>query len=306
MICCRRRRCVEACSGAKLSSQLGTKTAEISQKSGCFVARLTSKCRCWFQVYGFQLQSVSAGMWRDVGVVKVQQYGCFVALNPQVQALFHVSELDVERVNDPASLFQAGDRIDVKARKVMRMSFRGTPTGPPSLWFKRLPHKQSVVWLLQGNTTMPTADKALEVVKIHYGRPWDSTIVNFDDFQELEILKRTSIYVIQRTDVMDDAAVGVFIHAKVIILRPVLRSNTVSTVVGPSQSRGNSSLRKGKGHPTAMQGDQHAGRGSSRGGGSTGKHAGKGYGNNGRGSGKASRGAIGEEANTAISDMLSA
>ena len=44
----------------------------------------------------------------------MQQYGCFVALNPQVQALFHVSELDVERVNDPASLFQAGDRIDVK------------------------------------------------------------------------------------------------------------------------------------------------------------------------------------------------
>jgi len=28
--------------------------------------------------------------------------------------LVHVSELDVERVGDPASLFQAGDRIDVK------------------------------------------------------------------------------------------------------------------------------------------------------------------------------------------------
>ncbi len=44
----------------------------------------------------------------------MQQYGCFVALNAQVQALVHVSELDVERVGDPASLFQAGDRIDVK------------------------------------------------------------------------------------------------------------------------------------------------------------------------------------------------
>ncbi|KAL0019747.1 hypothetical protein WJX77_011122 [Trebouxia sp. C0004] len=52
--------------------------------------------------------------YRDVEVVKVQQYGCFVALNSQVQALVHVSELDVERVSDPASLFQAGDRIDVK------------------------------------------------------------------------------------------------------------------------------------------------------------------------------------------------
>ncbi len=37
-----------------------------------------------------------------------------MALNPQVQALVHVSELDVERVSDPASLFLAGDRIDVK------------------------------------------------------------------------------------------------------------------------------------------------------------------------------------------------
>ena len=44
----------------------------------------------------------------------MQQYGCFVALNAHVQALVHVSELDVERVSDPASLFQAGDRIDVK------------------------------------------------------------------------------------------------------------------------------------------------------------------------------------------------
>ena len=46
--------------------------------------------------------------------MKVQQYGCFVALNSQVQALVHVSELALERVNDPADLFQAGDRIDVK------------------------------------------------------------------------------------------------------------------------------------------------------------------------------------------------
>lgn len=46
--------------------------------------------------------------------MKVQQYGCFVALNSQVQALVHVSELALERVADPADLFQAGDRIDVK------------------------------------------------------------------------------------------------------------------------------------------------------------------------------------------------
>ncbi len=47
-------------------------------------------------------------------MVKVQQYGCFVALNSQVQALVHVSELAVERVSDPATLFKAGDRMDVK------------------------------------------------------------------------------------------------------------------------------------------------------------------------------------------------
>ncbi len=49
----------------------------------------------------------------------------------------------------------------------------------------------------------------------------------------------------------------------------------VSTVIGdaPSQSRGDGRQRKGKGHQTAMQGDQHAGRGSSRGCGRTGKHA---------------------------------
>ena len=47
---------------------------------------------------------------RDVKVVEVQRCGCFAALNAQVQALVHVSERDVERVSDPASLFQAGDR----------------------------------------------------------------------------------------------------------------------------------------------------------------------------------------------------
>ncbi|KAL0037348.1 hypothetical protein WJX79_003291 [Trebouxia sp. C0005] len=51
----------------------------------------------------------------------------------------------------------------------------------------------AVVWLLQGNTTMPTGDKALEVVKVR--KFWDET------------LKHTSIYVTPRnTDVMDDAA----------------------------------------------------------------------------------------------------
>ena len=52
-----------------------------------------------------------------------------------------------------------------------------------------------VVWLLQGNTTMPTGDKALEVVKVHYGVFWE------------EILERTSKYVTPRsTDVRNDAA----------------------------------------------------------------------------------------------------
>lgn len=46
--------------------------------------------------------------------MKVQQYGCFVALDSRTQALVHVSELAVERVRDPAMLFKAGDRMDVK------------------------------------------------------------------------------------------------------------------------------------------------------------------------------------------------
>ncbi|KAA6418830.1 MAG: hypothetical protein FRX49_11187 [Trebouxia sp. A1-2] len=86
------------------------------------------------------------------------------------------------------------------------------------------------------------------------------------------------------------------------------RSNTVNTIYGaaPYQTRGNSRQRKGKGHQSAMQGDQHAGRGSSRGGGCTGKHAAKGDSNNGRSTGKAGRGVIHEEANTANPDMSSA
>ena len=44
----------------------------------------------------------------------MQQYGCFVALNAQVQALVHVSELAQERVRDPEAMFQPGDRMDVK------------------------------------------------------------------------------------------------------------------------------------------------------------------------------------------------
>ena len=47
-------------------------------------------------------------------MMKVQQYGCFVALDSRTQALVHVSELDIGRVSDPAALFQAGDKLDVK------------------------------------------------------------------------------------------------------------------------------------------------------------------------------------------------
>lgn len=44
----------------------------------------------------------------------MQQYGCFVALDSRTQALVHVSELALGRVGDPSTLFQAGDRMDVK------------------------------------------------------------------------------------------------------------------------------------------------------------------------------------------------
>ncbi|DBA67765.1 TPA: hypothetical protein ACH3X2_001228 [Trebouxia sp. C0005] len=130
----------------------------------------------------------------------------------------------------------------------------------------------AVVWLLQGNTTMPTdvMDDAADSDDKGRGRG-----LKTDDFG---------------TD--QDAN----------------RSNTVNTIYGaaPYQTRGNSRQRKGKGHQSAMQGDQHAGRGSSRGGGCTGKHAAKGDGNNGRSTGKAGRGVIREEANTANPDMPSA
>ena len=46
--------------------------------------------------------------------MKVQQYGCFVALDSRTQALVHVSELALGRVGDPSTLFQEGDRMDVK------------------------------------------------------------------------------------------------------------------------------------------------------------------------------------------------
>ncbi len=47
-------------------------------------------------------------------MVKVQQYVCFVALNSQIQPLVRVSGLAVERVSDPAMLFNAGDRMDLR------------------------------------------------------------------------------------------------------------------------------------------------------------------------------------------------
>ena len=46
--------------------------------------------------------------------MKVQQYGCFVALDSRTQGLVHVSELDISRVSDPANLFREGDKMDVK------------------------------------------------------------------------------------------------------------------------------------------------------------------------------------------------
>ena len=52
--------------------------------------------------------------WCDNVVFNCNMCLCFVALNPQVHPQVHVSELDVERVSDPASLFPAWDRTDVK------------------------------------------------------------------------------------------------------------------------------------------------------------------------------------------------
>ena len=51
---------------------------------------------------------------RNVKIVKLQNYGCFVSLNSRTQGLVHVSELALERVADPADLFSEGGEMDVK------------------------------------------------------------------------------------------------------------------------------------------------------------------------------------------------
>lgn len=46
-------------------------------------------------------------------VVRVEAYGCFVNLFGDTDALVHVSQLALERVENPADLFKVGDDISV-------------------------------------------------------------------------------------------------------------------------------------------------------------------------------------------------
>lgn len=74
-------------------------------------------------------------MWcacRNVKIVKLQAYGCFVSLNSHTQGLVHVSELDTRRVSNPADLFSEGDEMDVKVleknqRGQLRLSRSDSP-----------------------------------------------------------------------------------------------------------------------------------------------------------------------------------
>ena len=54
---------------------------------------------------GIALLLSPAFVCRGVEVMKVQQYGCFVALDSRTHALVNVSELDISRVADPAPSF---------------------------------------------------------------------------------------------------------------------------------------------------------------------------------------------------------
>ena len=61
---------------------------------------------------GIALLLSPAFVCRGVEVMKVQQYGCFVALESCTQGLVLVSQLYISRVADPAPLFQAGLKMN--------------------------------------------------------------------------------------------------------------------------------------------------------------------------------------------------
>ena len=48
-------------------------------------------------------------------VTKVESFGVFVLLWPDVEGLCHVSQLDNKRVEHPSDLFKVGDEIMVKS-----------------------------------------------------------------------------------------------------------------------------------------------------------------------------------------------
>ena len=61
--------------------------------------------------------SVQTSCCRDVEVKRIESYGVFVDVGEgRSNGLVHVSQLELGRVEDPAQLFSAGDRIDVQVR----------------------------------------------------------------------------------------------------------------------------------------------------------------------------------------------
>lgn len=86
--------------------------AEVRQ---CGLERLAANCQaCCCQSRPSSWDSVVLRMGRrGVKVVGIQAFGCFVECLPGQQGLVHVSELDVERTDDPAAKWKLGDAMDV-------------------------------------------------------------------------------------------------------------------------------------------------------------------------------------------------
>jgi small subunit ribosomal protein S1 len=64
------------------------------------------------------LKEIEVGQTREGVVKNIQKFGAFVELMPGVEGLVHVSDMAWSRVEDPASVVQAGQTITVQVLKV--------------------------------------------------------------------------------------------------------------------------------------------------------------------------------------------
>jgi len=77
--------------------------------AACFLEALPGK------ILQFRTSNPKLGIvpCRGAKVSGIQAFGCFVEALPGKEALVHVSELALERVDDPAADWKIGDAIDV-------------------------------------------------------------------------------------------------------------------------------------------------------------------------------------------------